>query len=240
MYEIINMIDEKYNSTNNLLDELTEESVENFDNRINQFIEEHPENYDNIYKVRERPNETLLIEAYPYLEQFIEQFIEPFTEYFEGHFLEHYFIDCIKNFPEKNNNINSSNNIEKSGFLHKLYILLSNQLKYSHLILWKYDNDNKIVIIIKDKMEVSKILCPRSSNLNFSACLRQLNNYFFNSFHKNKCVYVTHPTLENINDIINIRKKSKKRKMNDCVKISEIEKKQIAAVSLYYLSKTNK
>ncbi len=221
MCEIINRINEKYNSTNNLLDELSEESVENIDNRINQFIEEHPENYNSMYKLREEPNETHLIEAYPYLEQFIEQFIEPFTEYFEGNFIEQYLIDCIEKCPEKRNTINDSNNIIQNGFLNKLYILLSNQQKYSHIIFWEYNNDNKIVIILKEKMEVSKILCPRSCNLNFSACLRQLNNYSFHSFQKNKCVYVTHPTLENINDIINIRKyskKSKKRKMSEMKK----------------------
>ena len=51
----------------------------------------------------------------------------------------------------------------------------------------------------------------------FDKLVRQLNNYSFNqkSFKKNSNIYVTHPTLKNINDIITLQKKKRKRKINN-------------------------
>ena len=120
-------------------------------------------------------------------------------------------------------------------FLNKLHELLYNSDKYFNIISWLYDSsDNKFIIIIKDKILVSKILCPRSRSTNngctvplLNACQRQLNNYsFYNmSFsdrniliqkynrlihlecsNKENYLYIYSSIIKNINDIFKLKR----------------------------------
>jgi len=182
---------EKSNILLNELSDLKEESLEiiDIDDRINQFIDDNSFD-ENIYKFREEENKNSVFDKYLFIEEL----------------------------PTKSNNITISKITKiKSKFLKKLYFLLNNEQNYDHIICWKYGNNKKIVIIIKDKKKVLNLLCPKSNISNFSTCVRQLNNYSFNqkSFKKDSNIYVTHPTLENINDIITLQKKKRKRKINN-------------------------
>jgi len=114
-------------------------------------------------------------------------------------------------------------------FLTKLYELLCNPDKYFNIISWLYDLDNKkFIVVIKDKILVSKILCPRSANNGcnitlIKACQRQLNNYSFYNMSLSDCnilnkkysnkdlnkinyVYIYNFLIKNIIDILNLKR----------------------------------
>jgi len=117
-------------------------------------------------------------------------------------------------------------------FLTKLYELLCNPDKYYNIISWLYDSDKKFVVIIKDKILVSKILCPRSANNGcnvalIKACQRQLNNYSFYNMSlsdrnilnkkydrlinlgyldKENFIYIYNLLIKNINDIFKLKR----------------------------------
>ena len=182
--------------SNILLNELSdlkeEESVEIIDNKINQFIDDN--SLDN--KINQFIDDNSLDNdnIYKFREEEDKNSIS-----------EKYLV--IEELPTKSINMTISKITKnKSNFLTKLYLLLNNER-----------NNNKIVNIIKDKKKVLNLLCPKSNISNFSTCVRQLNNYSFNqkSFKKNSNIYVTHPTLKNINDIITLQKKKRKRKINN-------------------------
>lgn len=232
---------------NIMLDKLTEEPSETVENKINQLIDNMSDNT----VVDEKTKENILIEAaYPYFVYFNNKFIDPFIEHFTEHFTEQnineYFEKTIQNYITedymmndasiiinklKSKKIKSKNN--SSYFLNTLYSLLINPQDYSNIITWKYNYNNKILIIIKNKKEVSKKLCPKAKNLDFTSCLRQFNNYSFNRIKNqqniNQYDIFIHQTLEDINNIINISRNNKKRKR--CKK-DNISKLEVAAISL--------
>ena len=127
------------------------------------------------------------------------------------------------------------------NFLIKLHKMLSQPEHYSNIISWTKNEKGKIVIIIKNKMEVLKEICPASTGTAFSACTRQFTNYSFlqpnrafetytrrrdapplseaeRKAHRREQprdqtshTYYHHSELENIDDILNIKARVRTR-----------------------------
>ena len=109
------------------------------------------------------------------------------------------------------------------NFLIKLHKMLSQPEHYSNIISWTKNEKGKIVIIIKDKIEVLKEICPASSGTAFGSCTRQFTNYSFfqprHAFgrpvgapiHQKSHTYYHHSELENIDDILNMKGRERTR-----------------------------
>lgn len=114
-------------------------------------------------------------------------------------------------------------------FLSNLYEILHNSEKYLNIISWIQEN-NKIIIIIKNRIAVSKILCQRSRDpdLIFQSCRRQFTSYSFYNIRldnissnarlsdpysfdkKNNYVYLCNSNIEDISNILHLQKRKRK------------------------------
>ncbi len=146
--------------------------------------------------------------------------------------------ECLSNSIGNDDNISFMNQNHVSGrFIEKLKVILVNSYKYSHMISWIRDECDKIVIIVKDKIEVTKILCPRSKY--FNSCMRQFNHYSFNVvfndyYWSDNYTRLCNPNLKDINSISSLtsdvtlsQKKQKKVSQKKQKKVSQKKQNKV-------------